>query len=427
MKKILPPIEICFSIFTLLFATGPLISLFRVITEGAILYDGDPLIITTWFGIYLVLFFLIILRWRRFVNVAMSNKLLLLIIGLALISALWSIAPSITLGRTVTLVFTSSFGIYLASRYSFKEQLQLLAWALGIAALLSLIFVIVPPHYGIEAKGTYAGAGRGIYHSKNSLGHVMALSTIVFLFLAFSKTRYRWLSWVAFGLSFGLLLLSTAKGPLVTVITVLVFMHICKALRWHYSLRIPFLIAVVLISGVVGTLLLSNVETALSAMGKDITLTGRTQLWYLLLNSGLQHPWLGYGYYGFWRGWDGPSALVWNSLLWKPSHAHNGILQLWLDLGLVGVVLFALSYIADFLKAVAWVRSTKTIEGFWPIVCLTFMFLSNVTECLILVSHHIWWILYVAATFSMSVQSQSQQKNSYTSATTNKHGLAQDA
>ena len=105
----------------------------------------------------------------------------------------------------------------------------------------------MPPHYGIETRGAYTGVWRGIYYNKNILGQVMTLSAIVFLLLALNKDRYRWFSWSIFSFSFGLLILSSAKNPLVSLLTILVLLPIYKAIRWHYSLRIPFLIAVVLI------------------------------------------------------------------------------------------------------------------------------------------------------------------------------------
>jgi O-antigen ligase len=415
-KSILRLFEKEFAIFVLFFSTAPIIPLFRIATEGDILYDGDPLIQVIWIVIYLVNTLLILLRWRRFVYVAKKNKLLLFITGLALVSVLWSADPIVTFRRSVALVGTTTFGIYLASRYSFKEQLKLLAWALGIAMLLSPLFVIVPPHYGIETRNIYAGVWRGIYFSKNSLGTFMSLSAVVFLLLAFSKDRHRWIGWICFSVSFALLILSSAKNPLICLLTVLVLLPIYRILRWHYSLRIPFLVALASFGTVVGTFCLSNMESVLAAMGKDATLTGRTELWYLLFNMGLQHPWLGYGYSGFWLGWDGPSRLIWSSLFWQPHHAHNGLMQLWLDLGLVGMFLFMLSFIKTSLKAVDWVRSTTTLADFWPLIYLGMFLLRNVSESEILAVNNTMWILYVAITCSMTLQSEQEKKSSYVSA-----------
>lgn len=413
-----------FSIFTLLFSTSPIIPLFRLITDGTVLYEGEPLMQVLWFAIYLTLMFLVVLRWRNFLYVATKNKLLLLLIGLAVASVFWSVNPIFTLRRSMGLVFTSIFGIYLASRYSLKEQLHLLVWALGIVALLSLLFVIVPPHYGIENQGVYTGVWRGIYHHKNPLGHFMALSTIVFLLLNHARGVYKYFKWLAISCSFALLLFSTAKNPLISFLTILVLFPICKSLRWHYTLKIPFLVTAVLLGGAIAIFCLSDTSAVLGAFGKDTTFTGRTLLWYLLLNMGLQHPWLGYGYSAFWQGWDGPSAMIWNVMSWQPNHAHNGLLQLWLDLGLLGILLFTLSFIKTSIKAVNCASSTKTLEGFWPLICLAFIFLSNVSDSLILATNNTMWILYVAITFSIGVQEQLEKKINQVVTTMNQQGLA---
>lgn len=184
----------------------------------------------------------------------------------------------------------------------------------------------------------------------------------------------------------------------------------------------PFLIAVILIGGSVVTYFLSNAETLLGALGKDITLTGRTEIWPLLFEVGQKQPWLGYGYSGFWLGWNGPSEAIWSLIIWHPNHAHNGVLQIWLELGLVGVLLLTLSFIKASLRAVAWVRLTKTAEGLWPLVFLALMLLSNVTDNVILVTNNTFWILYVATAFSMSVQRDQNRRTSDISKTLNKGG-----
>ena len=72
-------------------------------------------------------------------------------------------------------------------------------------------------------------------------------------------------------------------------------------------------------------------------LGKDPTLTGRTQIWKSVGAEIMKHPILGYGYCAFWRGYQGESA---NSALtngWAVTSAHNGFLQTWLTLGAVGL------------------------------------------------------------------------------------------
>jgi len=73
------------------------------------------------------------------------------------------------------------------------------------------------------------------------------------------------------------------------------------------------------------------------AVGKDPTLTDRTKIWAFLLGMHT-NPAIGTGYQSFWLG----SRLdyFWqNSGLGHLNEAHNGYLQVYLDLGLIGVLL----------------------------------------------------------------------------------------
>ena len=410
MKTLLRFTETGFAVFALLLSTSPLLQLLGGGASGnATLDKGYPLVQGLWFGIYLVELFLLFLRWKRFLYTAIRDKPLLLLVGIALLSVVWSISPLVTLRRSGGLVGTTLFGMYLGSRYSFKEQLWLLAWVFGIATVFSIIFAVALPIYGID--WSQHGAWRGIYHQKNVLGRCMALAAVVFLLLAFDARRYRWLIWALFFLSTILLLLSTSKNALVTFITILMLLPLYKALRFPFDIRVPFFMAVILIGGSVATMVVSNMEVILTAMGKDITLTGRTELWSILLEFVKQKPWLGYGYSGFWAG---SFEDVWAMLAWQPGSAHNGFLQLTLDLGVIGLLMFLISFIGIAFNAVGWVNLTKSAVGLWPLAYLGFMFLSNQTDSIVLASNNILWILYVSTALSMTVECIRARENSYT-------------
>ena len=162
-------------------------------------------------------------------------------------------------------------------------------------------------------------------------------------------------------------------------------------------------IAVVIVFGCLTILILGNWEILLTAMGKDITLTGRTGLWEAVLDMVQERPWLGYGYSGFWLGTDGEgSAYVLQLVGWPATYSHNGVLDLLLDVGYIGLFVFLLSFAISWFGAIALARSTKTSNGFWPLMLLTFTLLSNVTDSTILRQNSIYWVLYVAVTLSIS-------------------------
>jgi exopolysaccharide production protein ExoQ len=406
-------IESGFVVLALLFLSGALIPLL-IQGSGAsadVAQGGSASIQAVWIGIYGTAFLFAVLRWNRFrwrrgVYLATKDKLLLSLVGLALISVLWSAVPEVTLRRSVALMLTTLFGIYLATRFELSEQLRLLFWALSIAAVLSLGVALLLPSYGItpssanawDAEST-AGGWRGIYFSKNTFGRLMALGGVLSLLLVISTRKYRLLNWTVFGLSLGLLLLTrSATSLLVFLVTVVFFLPLYRGLRWRYTLATPYLSVMILVGGFALVWYSSNADTVLAALGKDPTLTGRTSLWSSLLEMIKLRPWFGYGYEGFWQSYGEKWSVSYTG--WQASHAHNGFLELGLALGLFGLLLFALGFIAAFLRAVSLAQTTEAQQTLWPLLYLTFLMLSNVSYTTLLQQNSLWWVLYVATILS---------------------------
>src|SRR5215211_9348915 len=180
---------------------------------------GNPVEQALWSGIYLITFFFLLLRYKRVIYVAMRNRFMWLLIGLLValtfISALWSDAPGATVRNSIALAGTTLFGGYLATRYSWSEQLRMLAWALSIMAVLSLLYIVLGPSGGV-ATDPEGGVGiSGVFGHKQALGKSMALAAMVFFILAATARSHRWLPWVGCAVALVLVLLSDSKGALV--------------------------------------------------------------------------------------------------------------------------------------------------------------------------------------------------------------------
>jgi len=357
---------------------------------------------TIYGGIYAVCFLILGIHWRQAIHIAMANKLLLLLLGIAFASVFWSVAPEVTVRRSAALAGTTLFGFYLAMRFSLSAQLRLLACMLGISALLSLVFALaLPTIYGPFSAEPW----RGIYEGKNQLGVHMALGSLVFLLIAMNDRRHSWVAWTACALSVILLLLSNSMTSLIIFVGLLILLPLYRVLRWDYTLSISFLIVAVLLGGSIALWLWSNQEAVLTALGRDVTMSQRTLLWAAVVDMIQERPWLGYGYGAFWLDAAGMSSSIIMGLnLGSFPYAHNGILDLWLDLGLLGVSAFIVMFLIYSLRAVAWVRSTKTAEGLWPLAYTTFILLFNMTEGAFLRQNSALWVLYVATMSSLAIK-----------------------
>ena len=345
--------------------------------------------------LYAVLGLVIITHPNQFVRAALRGKLALALVFLAGLSTLWSIMPGLTLGRSISLLAPTALGLMLASRFTWRELLRLLAIALGAAALLSALVALALPAKGISSI-EYGNAWHGIYGNKNGLGRAMALATAALVLVALDGRRYRWAAWGAAAGTFTILLLARAAASLVVCVAVLSLIPLFRALRLRFTTAMALWILAVLLAAIVLTVIVSNLESTLSLLGRDTTLTGRTEIWAAVMTSIMERPWFGYGYNAFWQEWSGPSASVLSAVGWETPHSHNGILDLWLDLGAVGLVVFVLSFVAATRMAVARARQADGAADLWPLAFLTFLALINISEAIVLKQHNLFWVMYVA-------------------------------
>lgn len=363
-------------------------------------YEGNAVLRSMFTAVHAASLGLVAVRGRAALAALMRRPSLLVLIGLAIVSTEWSAAPEITLRRAFALLGTTAFGIFLAARFTPRALLRVVAAAMGIMAVLSLAFAVALPGYGVD-QGIHAGAWQGVFTHKNILGKVMVVGTVAFLLLRADLPRgRRWIATSGMALCVFLLLMSTSKTALSVLVALVASAALFRMLRLRMDLAVMVFVGAVLFGGSVIALVATNWEALLAAMGKDPTLTGRIPMWQVLLRAVQQQPWLGYGYNGFWLGEAGPSAEPLKEIGWKTPSAHNGFLEVALQLGLVGLGVFLAGYVAAFRQSLAALRRTATPDGLFPVLILTFMLLYNFTESVLLEKNNMNWALYVAAVCS---------------------------
>jgi O-antigen ligase len=351
------------------------------------------------YGIYGLTFLLLLARSQSSVQTALREKTIWLLAIFAFLSFLWSDFPDQSQRKGITLLQTSYFGWYVASRFTIKQQLALLAWALGIISIISLLFTLAFPGAAVEA-GANAGSWRGPFTQKNLLARIMVLGALVFLLLALDTPKKRFVLWSGFSLCLLLVLLTNSKTGLLLLFMLVMLVPLYKALRWKDTKIIPLLVIGVLITGTIATLVIGNWEATLLSLGRDPTLSGRTNLWEAAIEKIMQRPWLGYGYQGFWLE-DGEAFDIWKAEGYKPPHAHNGFINMTLDFGLVGLFLFLLTLTVNYARAINWLCSGNRVIDLWPICYITFFFMYNHSENTIVEHNSIFWALLVTVALSM--------------------------
>ncbi|MGH7999145.1 MAG: O-antigen ligase family protein, partial [Brasilonema sp.] len=256
---------------------------------------------------------------------------------------------------------------------------------------------------GIEA---HPGAWKGVYGHKNSLGSMMVLSSLTFFLLPAENLSFY--KWSGFSLSLVLMLLSTSRTSLILFGLLILIMVLYKNFRWQGKISVIFLDIGILILGCVALLVFTYWVELVTGLGKDPTFTGRTPLWSIALARLMERPLLGYGRGAFWAP-KSKYAMEASQAIgsgWVPPHAHNGLVDLALDVGLIGVSLFLVSYFTTFSQALKRAYATKNVEELWPLAYLIFLAMNNLTESCLLYLANLYWVLFITVSFTINQKSK---------------------
>ena len=349
--------------------------------------------------IELISMFLLAARWKTVARPLLRDPFLLLLGLMAPVSDIWSDFPGHSKKRGISTILTATFGLYLASRYSLREQAKIVGQAMGIISVFSFLFTLARPGAGISV-GKHAGAWRGPLGHKNLLAQLMCVATPILLLKAMDSRQHRLRDWTIFGIAALLVVLTTSKTGLLILFNIIILVPLFKAWRLSSGILIPFLTLIVLITGSVTTWLVTNWEPFLYGLGKDPTLSGRTDLWQAAIDKITERPWLGYGYQAFWQD-TGAANYIWKVVMYQAPHAHNGFVNISLDLGLVGLFLFLMSVLTTLIRGLILLRLSKTSLEIWPLIYMSFLILYNQTESTIIEHNSVFWVLHVAVSLSV--------------------------
>jgi O-antigen ligase len=126
-------------------------------------------------------------------------------------------------------------------------------------------------------------------------------------------------------------------------------------------------------------------------------------MWGIAMTRLMERPLLGFGRGAFWVP-GSPYALEAGRAVapgFIPPHAHNGFIDIALDVGLIGVLLFAISFFIAYARALKLAYAAKAPEKMWYLAFLIFLFMNNMTESFLLFKTNIYWTLYITSSLSL--------------------------
>lgn len=407
------------TVWVLLIASRPLGVWFP--STGADGEMGSPLDRT--FLIVLMLLGLLIIFKRRLVSATAikNNMWLIFLAGYMLLSTIWSsvgFSTAFTRWAREMPALIMAF-ILLTEKNPHEAMLSVMRRTTYILIPFSILLIKYYPLYGVSySRWTGEIMWDGVTSQKNGLGRLCMVSIFFLIWSIIRRWREGNIPNIKFQTVAEMVILFISlfllKGPSVyamsataivsltvglTAFIILLFMN--KSKTYPSANALTAIIAAVIIFGVVSVFTSgATVGLFTDNVGRDTTLTGRTDVWRSLLPVAMNHPILGHGFGGFWTSETRELFMI--------SEGHNGYLDALLDMGFVGLMLVTLFTLSSIRRAQRILKDDFFWASLW-ICFLIMVVIHNISESSInALSSHLTAILVLLAVSSSSIASATE-------------------
>jgi len=329
-------------------------------------------------------------------------------------SFLWSLDPVLTIERSVHLIGTCLFAIFVGYHLSLSKICDSLSIALAITIICGFVFSMLFPDLGRSTYDPLGGSGRevwvGIQGNKNGFASTTVLTILLFLALVVSE-RYSDIKGVLLFICFiSLLCLYFSHSATSTIALLVGLAMYIGFVSWRkFDLHIMTILLTAFAVVLLGFVALAGLgvelfdqETWFKLVGRSADFTGRADIWGATWELIKQHSFLGLGYGTIWFPRAGleyqQQALL--GLGWTAFHAHNGFLQVASQLGLPLAILST------------WFVFSVTVGGFRlyfqkpsPVMLFAIMFyivflIQNLFEVSIFIDRSFYWVIFLSFAIS---------------------------
>ncbi len=356
--------------------------------------DGSP--IDRIFLSVLIGLCIVIINNRRlnFFQVLKQNRWLVILCAYMAISALWSDFTAVSFKRWIRFGATPMMAMLVLTEAAPGDAMETIFRRTAyILVPLSLVLIKYVPDLGIQYDAwTGERMWVGAATQKNTLGRLCLLSAFFLIWAIITAWPKRKAPGVMRRIMTDFVVLIVTlfvlRGPGGAASSATSIATLALGIAMYFMLALFRRRGLIVASRVVGIAIMlgifagicipliggSGASGLLSLMGRDATFTGRTEIWQAILPVAFQNWVCGVGYGSFWIV---PRFSY--SLSFMVNESHNGYLEVFSELGIVGLILlvmFLLSFYRDAEKAL-------TYDFRWPsfaLCCLLIIVIHNITE-----------------------------------------------
>ncbi|KJS40544.1 MAG: polysaccharide polymerase [Roseovarius sp. BRH_c41] len=344
-------------------------------------------------------------HWTRVAAVCLNYWYLLCLPAFCLMSFAWSQFPGLSFRYGLQLMVTMVIALMIVTRISPRLFGRLLFLCFAIAMVASVL---------VGQVRVDTGAWLGIYGSKNALAGAAAIFVVISIAQALdSSASYRFRLMACFGIMTGgiLLLQAQSMSALLLIPPALLIQAGLLILYRLTPLQRSVTIIAVLLGVSLGVLLVAVnmdalVRTALEMMGKDATLTGRTDLWRMATDLIAQRPLFGVGYQAFWVQGHAPAEALWAQFGIDGRSGfnfHNTYLSNAVEIGLVGVALQVGVLYGAAVVTYLWALRSRSAEATLMFVMVVIVIMISFVEVPVFFQFSLRTVLIICA-FAYAVQ-----------------------
>lgn len=373
--------------------------------------DGSPIDRIAYF-IFLILTAIVLsTRFNRVKSILRQRPILLLFLAYCLLSLLWSEFPFTAFKRWVKLAGELGLMLIIVTEERKLDALKrFAAWPAYVIIPLSVLFIKYLPQLG-RSYGPWSGSQEftGVSYTKNMLGIACLMAGLGLLWTVVTELKQLQRDKVLLGALSALLIVnlwllhlseSTAAQSCFAMGAIVLVLSRLRLIRRH-----PAFLHITIISMLsVAFVTVFFMRDTLVVLGEDSTLTGRTELWQELFKM-TDNPVVGAGYESFWLG----SRLekLWKQYWWRPNQAHNGYIEMYINLGWIGIMGIAILLISTYARVFSKFKhgdSSASLLLAYVVVAIAFDF----TEAAFRVGNVPWILLLLAIVGTAGVPMKSR-------------------
>jgi exopolysaccharide production protein ExoQ len=326
-------------------------------SAAAAIEDASPIDAAVFLCLILAGIYVLRKRHVTLAKFVRNNRWVTIFLLFCLVSTLWSEFPFIAFKRWIKVLGHVTMVLIVLTDPDHLEAMRtLLKRTAFVLAPLSILLINCYPQWG-QAFDPATGEVfyTGVTTNKNMLGQECMILGLFFFWNTLRALRRKTararpgeLFWSVVFLGMIWWLLRTA-GSATSLACMFVGMLTIVLLRLPLVNKrfIGMYVLLGILALVVGEMVFGIYSNVVQLLGRDLSLTDRTDLWQTLLK--LQpNPIFGAGFESFWLG--GRLEQLWARYPWHPNEAHNGYFETYLNLGIVGIVLLTGLIIGTFWK-----------------------------------------------------------------------------